>query len=136
MPETFIPGWQTTVTIGSEDVTAIGQVLNLNLRRNIMNKPVFGSGSARSLGGQRSGTFSASGHVAAELQAALVGLFESDAPVAFTIQVGLAGTATDGGAYAGDCNIESFEISVNADGEWEWSMSAMTDGTVDYTPAA
>lgn len=130
---TFIPGHQTTVTLNSADVTAIGSVLSLNLTRNVMTKPVFGSGSARSLGGQRSGTFSASGHVSVEQLSDLVAMFESDSPIAFSIQVGEAAGATDAGTYTGDCNVSSFSLEVNADGEWEWSIQATTDGDATYT---
>jgi predicted secreted protein len=110
--------------------------MSLNLNRNVMSKPVFGSGYARSLGGQRSGTFSANGHVAAEKIAAITALFEADAAVTFSIQVGAAGTATDGGLYTGACQVSSYSVETNADGEWDWSIQATTDGAVIYTPGS
>src|SRR5690606_413355 len=133
---TFIPGYQATVTLNAEDITAIGNVLSLNLTKSVMNKPVFGSPAGRSLNGQRGGTFSASGHIAAEKLAALVAMFEAEAPIDFTIQVGEASGATDGGTFTGTCNISSFTIEANADGEWDWSIQAATDGVVTHTPAA
>lgn len=134
MTMTFIPGYKATVTLNNEDVSAIGNVVSLNLTRNVMVKNVFGAGSANSLGGQRSGTFSASGHVAAEKVAALVAMFDSDTSIDFSIQIGDASGPTDGGTYTGKCNISSFTIEANADGEWDWSIQATTDGTVEHTP--
>lgn len=134
--QTFIPGFQATVTLDAEDVSAIGNVLSLNLNRNNMSKPVFGSKYARSLGGQRTGTFSASGHISVEKLAALVALFNGDDPISFSIQVGEAAGTTDAGLFEGKCNVTSFGIEANADGEWDWSLDAATDGAVSHTPAA
>jgi hypothetical protein len=133
---TFIPGWQATVTLNSEDISAVGSVLSLNLARNVMAKPVFGAEYTAALGGQRAGTFTASGHVSAEKIAALNTMFEVDASIAYSIQIGTAASATDGGTYTGNCAISSFEITGNADGEWDWSIAATTDSTITYTPAS
>lgn len=134
--QTFIPGFQATVTLNSDDISAIGNVVSLNLTRNVMVKNVFGAGSANSLGGQRSGTFSASGHVSAEMIGNLVAMFEEDSSIDFSIQIGEASGATDGGTYTGKCNISSFTVEANADGEWDWSIQATTDGAVTHTPAS
>lgn len=136
MPETFIPGFLGTIIIGVEDISAIGQVTRLNMVRNNMKKPVFGSQWSRTLGGQRSGTFSANGHVAAEKASALQTLFETDAAVAFSIQIGDAAGPTDGGIYTGDMQISNYTIEADADDEWKWSIEASTDGVVDYAPPA
>jgi predicted secreted protein len=131
---TFVPGYLGTVIIDAEDVSAIGNVLSLNLNKPTQNKPVFGSKWGRSIPGQRTGTFSASGHIAAEKVAALFALFDGDDPVDFSLQIGEAGQATDGGLIQGKCNINTFTIDASADGEWEWSIQAATDGAVQHTP--
>lgn len=132
---TYIPGYMATVLLDAEDIGVVGSVVSLNLSRNIQTKPVFGSAYAGSLAGQRSGQFSANGHITAEKIVALTGLFENDAPVTFSIQVGEAAGATDSGVYAGTCNVSNYTISGNADGEWDWSIQAATDGAVTYTAA-
>ena len=131
---TFLPGYLETVTIDTEGVSASGNVLSLNLNKPTQNKPVFGNKWGRSIPGQRTGTFSASGHIAAEKVAALFALFDGDDPVDFSLQLGAAGQAPDGGLVQGKCNINSFTIDASADGEWEWSIQAATDGAVEHTP--
>lgn len=135
MPETFIPGYLGTVTINATDVSAVGSVVRLQRTRTVMTKPTFGSPDANSLGGQRLGRFSASGHISAEQAAALNTAFEA-ATVPFSLQVGEAAGATDGGLYAGDAVISDYTVEANADGEFDWSIEAQTDGAVTYTPAA
>lgn len=131
----FIPGYLGTVTINSQDISATGSVVRLALSRTVMTKPVFGSAWGKSLGGQSLGAFSASGHVDTEKVAALNTMFSTGA-VTFSLQVGQADAATDGGLYSGTCVISNFTIEANADGEWDWSIEAQTDGTVTYAPAA
>jgi hypothetical protein len=131
---TFIPGYLGTVLLNADDISAIGSVVSLTKTRNLMTKPTFGSPYAHSLGGQKIGAFSAQGHVSAEQIADLDTAFNSDSPIAFSLQIGEAAGATDGGLYTGDCVLSSFEITANADGEWDWSIEATTSGDVVYTP--
>lgn len=133
---TFIPGYLGTVTLNADDISAIGSVVSLTKTRNLMTKPTFGSAYAHSLGGQKIGAFSAQGHVSAESVGDLDAAFNSDAPIAFSLQIGDAAGPTDGGLYSGDCVLSSFEITANADGEWDWSLEAQTSGEVTYAPPA
>jgi hypothetical protein len=130
---TFIPGYLGTVLLNADDISAIGSVVTLGQSRNLMTKPTFGSAFAHSLGGQKLATFSANGHVSAEQLGDLQNAFNSDAPIAFSLQVGDAAGATDAGIYSGDCVLSSFEITASADGEWDWSIEAQTSGDVVYT---
>ena len=98
-----------------------------------MPKPTFGSAYAFSLGGQKVGAFDASGHVSVEKLPELEAAFVSDAPIAFSLQIGDAAGATDAGLYAGNCVVGDFTIEANADGEWDWSISCTTSGVVTYT---
>lgn len=131
---TFIPGYLGTVTINSDNVSAIGSVVRLSQTRNVMTKPTFGNAFGSSLGGQKLGGFSASGHISAEQIEDLQAAFDA-ASVAFSLQVGEGGQATDAGVYTGNCVISDFTIEANADGEWDWSLDAQTSGTITYTPA-
>lgn len=133
---TYVPGYLGTVTLNSDNISAIGSVVRLNQRRNVMTKPVFGAEWGYSLGGQKLGGFSASGHVSAEQLSDLQDAFDVDAGVAFTLQVGEAAGATDAGAYTGNCVISDLTVEANADGEFDWSIDAQTTGTVTYTPAS
>lgn len=131
---TFVPGYLGTVTLNADDISAIGSVVTLNFQRTSMTKPTFGNSYAHSLSGQRSGTFSAEGHVSAEQLADLQAAFDAAGPIAFSIQIGDAAGPTDAGMYSGDCNVTSFEVSGSADGEWDWSIEATTSGEVTYAP--
>jgi predicted secreted protein len=131
---TFIPGYLGTVTLNATDVSAIGSVVRLNKRRNVMTKPTFGNEWGFSLGGQKIGAFSASGHISAEQASALEDAFDAGS-VAFSLQVGTASEATDAGLHSGNCVISDYTIEANADGEFDWSVDAQTTGEVTYTPA-
>ena len=134
MPDpVFIPGYLGTVTLNSDDISAVASVTTLETTRNIMTKPTFGSPYAYSLGGQKLGTFSAEGHIDTLKLADIETAFNLDVPFAFSIQVGDAAGATDAGLYAGNCVLTSLTRTGSADGEWDWSFSAQTSGVVTYT---
>ena len=130
----FIPGYLGTVTVNSDDLSAVARVVSLETTRNIMTKPTFGSAYAFSLGGQKLGTFSAEGHIDTLKLQDIETAFNSDTPIAFSLQVGDAAAATDGGVYAGNCVLTSLTRSASADAEWDWAFSAQTSGAVTYTP--
>ena len=131
---TFIPGYLATVTLNADNISAVGSVVSLTRTRNIMSKPVFGSPYAYSLGGQKVGAFDASGHLSTENMADLEAAFISDAPIAFSLQIGDAAGATDAGLYSGNCVVGDYTIEASADGEFDWSISATTSGAVDLHP--
>lgn len=130
---TFVPGYLGTVTLNTDDISAVGSVVSLERSRNIMAKPTFGSPYQYSLGGQKLGTFSANGHVSVEHLGALEDAFVSDAPIPFSLQVGEAAGPTDAGLYEGDCVVSTYTIEGNADGEFDWSIEAQTSGPITYT---
>jgi predicted secreted protein len=137
MPDpTFIPGYLGTVTLNADNISAIGSVVSLKKTRNVMTKPTFGNEWGFSLGGQKIGAFSASGHVSAEQAADLEAIFASNAPIAFSLQVGEGSAATDAGLHTGNCVVSDYTIEANADGEWDWSIDAQTSGALIYTPAS
>lgn len=133
---TFIPGHLGVVTLNTDDISAIGSVVSLAKTRNVMTKPTFGRSWGLSLGGQKIGRFAANGHISAEQAAALEAAFDSDQPIQFSLQVGQGGGETDAGLHSGFCVISEYTISGNADGEFDWSITAQTSDAVAYTPAA
>lgn len=136
MPDpVFISGSLGTITLGGDPLVN-GFVVGLNLTRNIMNKAVIGQPYAYALSGQRSGTFSANGGISAAEQADLHALFESDTPIAFSMVIGASAGANAAGEYEGNFVVNSFDISVDGSGEWDWSLNAQTTGAVSYTPPA
>lgn len=132
---TFIPGYLATVTINSDDITAIGSVFRLNMSRNVINKPHFGNAFNDKISGKRNIAFSASGNISVEQAADLQAMFDSDAPIAFSLQVGAASGATDAGLYSGTCIVATYSIDVSGDGDFAWTIDAEASGTVTYTPA-
>ena len=91
---TFIPGYLGTVTLNSQNISAIGSVVRLAQSKNVMTKPTFGNAFGNSLGGQSLGAFSASGHISAEQIAALQAMFAAAGSIAFSLQIGTAAGAT------------------------------------------
>jgi hypothetical protein len=132
---TFIPGYEATITLNADDFSTVGSVISFEQAKNVLAKPTFGSASAHSLGGQKSGTITASGHISAEKVGDLQTAFDQSAPIEFSIQIGDAAGPTDGGLYTGQCTISRLTVEANADGEWDWSLEAQTSGDVTYAPA-
>jgi hypothetical protein len=132
----FIPGYLGTVVLNSEDLSIIGHVVSLDGSRDTLTKKVFGQTHAFTIGGQRIEAFSASGSISAEKIAALEAAYQTQAAVAFSMQIGEAAGATDGGVYTGNCIIGSRRIEGNAEGQWTWNITAQASGVPVYTPAA
>jgi hypothetical protein len=134
--DSFIPGWETGLTINLIDVGVIGNVLSLDQTRAGLSKPVFGTPHRRELPGQRSGTLTASGHVSKEKLPDLQALIESDVAVAYVIEVGLDAGALDAGEYAGQLVITQLTLDSDAEDQWSWSLAGNLDGAPTYTPPA
>jgi hypothetical protein len=132
---TFVPGYLGTVTLNSEDLSAIGHVTRLNKTRRGLPKKVFGQRYQYAIGGQREFVFSANGSITAEQAAALDAAYETDAAVGFSLQIGEGAGATDAGLYTGSCVLTELTIESNADGQHTWAVSAIGTGTPVYTPA-
>lgn len=130
----FVPGSLGSITLNAVPLVN-GFVSALNLSRAGLSKRPIGAAWGFALGGQRSGAFSASGGVSAAEQAGLQALFASDVAIPFSIQIGDGAGATDSGLYTGNCVVTSFNITVNGDGEWDWSLDAITTGAVAFAPA-
>ena len=135
MTQTFVPGWQTTITINSEDLTVVGNVLGFTRTKASNPKPVFGQDFRHELPGQAGGSLSAQGHVSTEKIAGLETMFNSEVPVAYTLQAGTPAGATDAGSWAGNLVITEYTLDTDAEGEWEWTINATLDGAPTYTPA-
>lgn len=136
MTVTFIPGWQTTITIDTDDWTVHANVLGFSRTKASLPKPVFGTPFRHEIPGQGSGTLTLEGHVAKEHIQDLEDAWASQVPVPYVIQVGTAGQATDAGTYAGNLVLSDLTIDTDAESEWEWSASATLDGAPVYTPPA
>lgn len=133
MSQTFIPGWETTITINTEDLTVVGNVLSFTRTKASNPKPVFGQPFRHELPGQGGGTLSANGHVSVEKLPALETMLALTIPVAYTIQVGTLAGPTEAGDYAGNLVITEFTLDTDAEGEWEWTLNATLDGEPAYT---
>jgi hypothetical protein len=134
--QTFIPGWETTITFDSEDITVVGNVLSFVRTKAALPKPVFGSQFRHEIPGQAGGSISAEGHLSAEKVQALEDLFNSSVSVPYVIQAGTAAGATDGGAWSGLMVVNEYTLDTDAEDQWSWSINATLDGAPTYTPAA
>lgn len=136
--QTFVPGYMAEVILdvgGSDvDLTVVGNVLSLDFSKSVLPKPVFGQQWRNSASGQISGSFSVGGHVSIETLPALLPLVELQAPIEFTMYVGESGGVIDGGEYSGSCVVGSLSVSDDAEGEWEFTIDAETNGPVTFTP--
>ena len=131
---TFIPGWQTTITLDGDNWTVHANVLGMTRTKSSQPKPVFGTPFRHEIPGQASGTLSLEGHVAVEHIQDLEDAFAAQVPIPYIIQVGTSGGATDAGAYNGSLVLTELTIDTDAEGEWEWTASATLDGAPQYTP--
>lgn len=135
----FVPGYQAGLTLNLVDIGASGNVMTLNRSKGAPGKPVFGSQSRRTISGMITGSLTAGGHVdpgAGTVVGDLWTAFELETPVAFEIQIGESGGATDAGTLEGDLIMTSLGITTDAEGEWEWTIAADFDGAVTHTPAS
>jgi predicted secreted protein len=136
MSQTFIPGYMTDITIGTDDLTLIGSVVSFSDDQGAVPKPTFGTRYRRTVQGQGSYTISVEGHLAAEEAATLWALRATEGTVAWTIGVGTVGEATDAGQVDGDAVITNMTWNADAEGNWAWSMTLEGDGAPAYTPPA
>jgi hypothetical protein len=136
MPDpTFVPGYLGVVSIATQDISAIAHVTKLGRSRAGLAKKTFGNRYAYAIGGQREFSFSASGSVTAEQMAAIDTAYETDTPVAFSLQIGEAAGATDAGVYTGNCVLTTLDLDAGADGQWEFTLDAIGSDAPLYTPA-
>lgn len=133
MAITFIPGWETAITIDGDDWTVHANVLGMTRSKSSQPKPVFGTPFRHEIPGQASGALSLEGHVTVEHIQDLEDAFAAAVPVAYTIQVGTLSGPSDGGSYAGQLVLTELSIDTDAEGEWEWTASATLDGAPVYT---
>jgi hypothetical protein len=136
MVQTFIPGWETDVTVDLEDLTVISNQFQMTRTWGSLPKAVFGAAFRKEVKGQGGGTVSLAGHISVEKQAALETILAKTTAVAYVFEVGTDGGATDAGSYAGNLIITEFTMEAGAEDEWDWSMSATLDGAPAYTPPA
>ena len=136
MAQTFIPGWETAITINSEDLTVVGRVLTFTRTKASNPKPVFGSPFRNELPGQAGGSLSAQGHVSVEKVAALEAIFNSNVSVDYEMQAGTVGGPSEAGQWTGKLVVTEYTLDTDAEGEWEWSLNATLDGAPLYTPVA
>lgn len=138
MTMTPVPGWQVGLTVNLVDIGVRGNVTGLSLGKNAPPKARFGQAWRNVLaGGQKFASFSASGHIDEEGPvAALVTAFNAATAVAFTLEIGDDGSATEVGDFTGTCVIETLDLSADAEGEWEWSINVLADGMATFTPPA
>lgn len=134
MAITFIPGWNTAITINGDEWTVHGNVLGFTRTKASLPKPVFGTPFRHEIPGQAGGSLSIEGHVAVEHIADLESAFNSSVPVSYVIQVGESGGATDAGTYAGSLVITELSLDTDAEDQWSYSAQATLDGAPIYTP--
>ncbi len=134
MAQVFIPGWNTTITIDTDDFTVFGNVLGFTRTKASLPKPVFGSQFRNEVPGQAGGSISVQGHVSVSGIIHLNDAFDSQTSVPYIIQVGDAAGPTDAGQFAGDLVVSELTLDTDAEGEWEFTMACTLDGTPAYTP--
>ncbi len=132
---TFIPGYLSEVTVGSDSIEGNLGSGTLTLNTNVIEKPVAGSQKVTSIAGLKRATLSVSGHISTEDWGKFNTAAESNAAIAFIFQIGEAGGATDVGDYTGTMLIESLTPAFDADDEWSFSMDAKCLTWVFAAPA-
>ena len=132
---TFIPGYLTEITVDTVDYTITGNVLGFKATKTTPRKPTFGVKAQAVISGQQVWQTSFSGHVSAEGPiASLLASFDKDVPLAFSIQVGELGGVTDAGIISGTLILSGLNVTVDAEGEWDYSAQAAINGAPVHTP--
>lgn len=130
MAQTWISGYEIAIEIDSK--TTIGLAANtadVSYSAGSAQKQVLGSPAAFAIATQATGTFTASGHATVENMPDLAALRDpASMPVTVTVTYG------DGGSDSFAAIFDSVSTSAAADGELDWSIGAMIDGLVTYTP--
>lgn len=129
---TYVPGYDTEVTVDGTDIGITGRSTGLSMSKNVLSKPIFGSKTMGKLAGQSDASFTLDGHVTVEEYAALEALRTATGNLAFTIGIGVG--ATDVGEYTGSCTMTSFDVQADADGEWDYRCQFDVNGEVLFTP--
>ena len=136
MSQTFIPGYLAAVTINLEDLTVVGQVIGYSDDATALPKPVFGTRYRNTVRGQGVVSIDVSGHLSAEVTAALFTMNALPEAVDYEIQIGEASGATDSGVLTGKAVITNLTLGDDATANWSWSLTLETDGDPVYTPVA
>lgn len=134
MSQTFIPGYMASISIDSEDLTVVGNVLSIDLTKGGLPKSVFGQQWRNTASGQISGSISVSGHLSVEIAPLLMPLIEAETPIPIVVYMGDEGGAIDGGSNAGNIVVTGLSESADSEGEWEWTIEGELDGALVYTP--
>ena len=121
------------ITIDSEDLTVVGNVMSLDITKGALPKPVFGQQWRNTAGGQLTGAVTISGHMSVEITPLLLPLIESEAAVAISIYIGEEGGAIDAGSNDGLIVITGLSESTDAEGEWEFTLDGELDGPLAFT---
>lgn len=130
---TFIPGYQAAITLGSDDVTLIANVLSFSDDQTAIPKSTFGTKYRRTIAGQGLFTVDVSGHLGVDETPTLWALRSQTDPVAVAIQVGELGGATDGGIISGSAVVTNLTYNTDSEGNWSWSATLEGDGEPEYT---
>ena len=133
MSQTFIPGWQTDVTVDLEDLTVIANQFQMTRTWGSLPKPVFGSSFRKEIKGQGGGTVSLAGHISVEKLPALETILAKETSVAYVFEIGTTGGPTEAGTYTGFLVINGFTNQAGAEDEHDWTMDATLDGAPVYT---
>lgn len=132
---TFIPGYHTEITVDTVDYTVTGNVAGFSATKATPRKPTFGVKAQAAISGQSQWTTSFSGHLSKEGPiASLLASFDKDTPLAFSIQIGEQGGATDVGTITGTLILSGLNITVDAEGEWDYAAQAAIVGAPVHTP--
>jgi hypothetical protein len=133
MASTFIAGYLAEMSLGAVALEQAAATGSLKLDKNIMRKPTAGDQAPVAIAGQRTGELSLDGHCSTEDVTLLNTAYDSDTELAFVFQIGESG-GDDAGSYAGNCLVESFEMTWVAEDDWSFTMSAITSGDTAFTP--
>ena len=131
----FVQGFLATLTLDTVDITLFVTDVSLDQAKTALDKSVMdGTGNSGMLPGLQTGTMSINGHIDQANLNALETTWAKDTVVAFTLEIS-EGLTTDA-AWAGNIALTDFTKATTFDGNWAFSLSGETSGSVPYTPSA
>ena len=136
MALTFIPFYRGTPTNLNSDLLTTARVTSIDLAKTALNKAASGAEYSNAIPGVITGTFSVEGHIATTAPLAdLITVFESTTVVPFVIQLVNVAGPTHGVIITGNRTPTALNVSGDAEGEWDWTLSAATSGDVNHAAA-
>lgn len=131
-----VKGRLTIIQVGGQAVTTTVNQVRLSQDKALDEVYVMGQEEPLVDSVSKTRGFTCSGPVRSALYQTLQSAYDSGESSEFSLQVGEAGQATDIGVWTGDVEVSNLTIEAQANGRYNWNLSATFNGPATHTPPA